>query len=457
MPSDVKQNYDLQNFPQDVKGLPRRKFLGRLLGGTAALTAWPDLWSHGTKSGLWAAEDRPGPDRYRSALIQGDGSARSEAYWQVVKEQFMLRDGLIMLNAANLCPSPYPVQQAVFELTRDIDRDPSSINRAKFSELRSRSRQALAEFLGAEPDEIALTRNTSEGNNIVIGGLNFKPGDEVVIWDENHPTANVAWDVRAERYGFKVKRIKVPTKIFSIEDLIKPFRSAFTKDTRVVCFSHVSNLSGVALPAKELCEMARTHGVLSHVDGAQTFGSHVVDLHDLGCDFYTGSSHKWFCGPKEMGVLYVRKQMIPEIWPSIIGVGYPDALKKGAQKFETLGQRDDSRIAAMATTVGFHNTIGKALVEARIRDLALELKAQLKKRIPKVAFRTPMEPELSGGPVIFSPPGIDLGKALDTLYHKHNIGGAVFGGDLAGIRLCPHIYNTMDEMERAATSIRGLA
>jgi selenocysteine lyase/cysteine desulfurase len=458
MPSVAHQNYELHNFPQDVKGLPRRKFLGRLLGGGAALAAWPDFWSSGRMGdGLLPGNAPPDLGYLKASVYHGEKTTRSEAYWQLVKDQFMIRDGLVMLNAANLCPSPYPVQQAVFRLTRDIDRDPSSLNRAKFSELRSRSRQAVAELLGADPDEIALTRNTSEGNNIVIGGLNYKAGDEVVIWDENHPTANVAWDVRAERYGFTVKRVKVPSKIYSIEDLIKPFRSAFTDKTRVVCFSHVSNLSGVALPAKEICEMARTHGVLSHVDGAQTFGSHVVDLHDLGCDFYTGSSHKWFCGPKEMGVLYVRKQRIPELWPSIIGVGYPGALKKGAEKFETLGQRDDSRIAAVATTVNFHNTIGKTFIEARVRGLAHELKTQLKKKLPRVVFRTPLEPELSGGPVIFNAPGIDLGKALDVLYHDHNIGGAVFGGDLAGIRLCPHIYNTMEEMERAATAVSGLA
>lgn len=458
MPSFTQQNHELHNFPQDVTGLPRRKFLGRLFGGAAAMASWPGLWNEqGMAGSLGESFALPDLGRLESGLSVGETPPRSEAYWRLVKDQFMIRGGLIMLNAANLCPSPYSVQQAVFRHTRDIDRDPSSLNRAKFSELRSRSREAVAAFLGAEPQEIALTRNTSEGNNIVIGGLNYRTGDEVVIWDENHPTANVAWDVRAERYGFTVKRVKVPARIYSIEDLIKPFRSAFTDKTRVVCFSHVSNLSGVALPAKEICELARTHGVLSHVDGAQTFGSHVIDLHELGCDFYTGSSHKWFCGPKEMGILYVRKERIPELWPSIIGVGYPGSLKKGAEKFETLGQRDDSRIASMATTVDFHNTIGKAVIEARIRSLAHQLKNRLKQKIPRVVFRTPLEAELSGGPVIFSVPGIDLEKALDELYHKHDIGVAVFGGDLAGIRLCPHIYNTMEELERAADAVRSLA
>ena len=145
-----------------------------------------------------------------------------------------------MLNAANLCPSPYPVQQMVFDLTRDIDRDPSSNNRRKFNDLRKRARNALAAYIGASFEEIAITRNTSEGNNIVISGLTFKQGDEVVIWDENHPTANVAWDVRAERYGFSVKRVKVPAAFENSQDLIKPFLNALTDRTRIFCLPYLS-------------------------------------------------------------------------------------------------------------------------------------------------------------------------------------------------------------------------
>lgn len=202
--------------------------------------------------------------------------------------------------------------------------------------------------------------------------------------------------------------------------------------------------------------MARKHGVLTHIDGAQTFGSHVVNLHDIGCDFYTGSSHKWFVGPKEVGVLYVRKERMPDLWPSIVGIGYPSAKDKGASKFETLGQRDDARIAAMATTVEFHNTIGKARVEARIRSLAQDLKHKLADEIPQIKFHTPLEPELSGGVVIFSVPGIDMNDALDTLYHKYNIGCAVFEGDRSAIRFCPHIYNIRAEIDKAVVAVVDL-
>ena len=442
------QNHSIQNFPDDIRGLPRRQFMKHLFGGAAALAVSPAVSFGDNKLTLEDLKDSTGK------LPSSDYN--EEKYWKLVKEHFLIRKGLIMLNAANLCPSPYPVQQKVFHLTRDVDSDPSSINRRKFSGLREEARKALAQYLGASPDEIAITRNTSEGNNIVIGGLTFKPGDEVVIWDENHPTANIAWDVRGERYGFAVKRVKVPAKFKSGEELIEPFRNAITARTRVLCFSHVSNVSGVALPVKEICRMAQENGVLAHVDGAQTFGSQVVNLHDIGCDFYTGSSHKWFVGPKEVGVLYVKKERISDLWPSIVGVGYSNAKERGARKFETLGQRDDARIAAMATTVEFHNTIGKARVETRIRSLTQALKRKLQEKIPDVKFRTPLEPEFSGGVVIFSIPGIDLNKALNTFYKKYNIGCAVFGGDLGGIRFCPHIYNTGAEIDKAVHAVLDL-
>jgi selenocysteine lyase/cysteine desulfurase len=445
MKSNVTTTLD---FPGDSAGVPRRIFLKHFVGGAAAAAVLPH--------GLVGEASRAWTRLKAESVIPSSDVVGDEVFWKLVKEQFMLRRGLIMLNAANLCPSPYPVQQAVFEWTRDMDRDPSSINRRKFSQLRERSREAVAEYVGADPDEIALTRNTSEGNNIVISGLTFRPGDEVIIWDENHPTANIAWDVRAERYGFTVKRVRIPARFEGTADLIRPFTQAMTSRTRILCFSHLSNISGVALPAKEICRLARERGVLSHIDGAQTFGSQVVDLHDLGCDFYTGSAHKWFMGPREVGLLYVRKARIADLWPSIVGVGYSPAIEGTATKFETLGQRDDARIAAMATAAEFHLAIGPARIAKRIQALAALLKRALRERIPDIRFYTPTGPEHSGGVVVFTVGGIDLQDALSVLYRDHHIGAAVFGGDLAGVRLCPHIYNTREEVERAAAAVAAL-
>ena len=329
----------------------RRTVLRGLAGGAAAGWLWPAVTSAQTKETLESLKQAV-------AARGGDPAAGDEVFWTLVKRQFPIRDGLILLNAANLTPTPQVVVDRQLGWLRDIDADASPANRAKFEPLKEEARTALAEYVGADPDEIAIVRNTSEGNNFVINGVELGKGDEVVIWDQNHPTANVAFDVRAERFGFRVVRVKTPEAPEKPADLIRPFAEAITPRTKMIAFSHVSNVSGIRLPEKALCAAARERGILSLVDGAQTFGTCPLDLHDMGCDFFTASSHKWFCGPKEVGLLYVRKDRIAALHPTLVGLGWEKARTAGARKFETLGQRDDARIAAMLEAVRFHNVIG---------------------------------------------------------------------------------------------------
>ena len=357
------------------------------------------------------------------------------------------------MNAANLCPSPYPVQEAVFRLTRDVDADASFQNRAKFRELREEARRALASYLGASPDEIAIPRNTSEGNNTVLNGLELGVGDEVVIWDQNHPTNNVSWDVRAERWGFTVRRVSTPPVPSAAEELVAAFEEAITDRTRALAFSHISNVSGVALPAEDLCRLAREAGILTLVDGAQSFGALRVDLHAMGCDFYTGSAHKWFVGPKEAGVLYVREERIPELWASDVGVGWAGALEGGARKFDNLGQRDDAAVSAMGTAVRFHEAIGPGLIEERVRALETRMREAVRERIPGVEFHTADEPDRRAGVIVVRIGGADHAELYRRLYEEHRVGCALRGGEFGGIRLCPHIYNTMEEVERVADAL----
>ncbi|MCH8255615.1 MAG: aminotransferase class V-fold PLP-dependent enzyme, partial [Gemmatimonadetes bacterium] len=185
----------------------RREFLGILVGG-AAVAAAPTARESVTR------EHTSRLDRLAGARAQDD-----EAFWQLVKREFPTRPGLAMMNAANLCPSPYAVIDTVARLTRDVDADASFQNRGKFRELRQEARRRLAAHLGADPEEIAITRNTSEGNNTVVHGLTLGRGDEVVIWDQNHPTNNISWEVQAGRMGFTVKKVATPTAPRSEDEL----------------------------------------------------------------------------------------------------------------------------------------------------------------------------------------------------------------------------------------------
>lgn len=377
-----------------------------------------------------------------------------ERFWGIVKRQFMIREGLIMLNAANLCPSPVSVQKRLFELTQDVDRDPSFTNRAKFSGMKEEVREGIAKYVNAEPEEIALVRNTSEGNNIVINGVQLGKGDEVVIWDQNHPTANIAWDVRAERFGYRVVRVQTPEKPTDSGDLMRPFEKAITRRTKALCFSHVSNISGIRLPAKELCQMARSKRIMTLVDGAQTFGTYPLFLHEIGCDFYTASSHKWFCGPRELGMLYVRRGCSDALSPSIVGVGWEQAKESGARKFETLGQQAVARFGAMLEAIKFHNTLWMLRISSRARMLADAVREGVRKRIPNARFITPVEHQRSWGVIIFHIPGVDTSRVLETLYRKYEVGCAVMGSN---IRFSPHFYNTLDEIDKAVFALSQLS
>ncbi len=419
----------------------RRRFIKSFAGGAAVLSMYPALGlanSHG--------------EFLRRASLLSNAGAVDESFWRLVKEQFTINPRLIILNAANLCPSPHTVRETLFRLSDNLNRDVSFQNRAKFGELREDARRKLAAYMGASEDEIAIVRNTSEANNIIVGGLELNLGDEVVVFDQNHPTNNVAWDVRASRFRFTVKRVGLKSPPDSVDEIFGTFRSALSANTRVLAFSDVSNSSGVRLPAKELCSLARERGIYTHIDGAQSFGALSVDLHDLGCDSYAASAHKWFVGPKEAGLLYVRKERIPEIWPGVVGLGWGNEAEtsaRGARKFETLGQRDDAAIAAFGSTVDYLNLIGCERVEARVLELAATLKEGIK-TIPGATPSTSAKPELSAGVCITGFDGKDSRKIFEKLYTEHGIAGAPTGG----IRLCPHIYNTMDEIERAVSALR---
>ena len=418
----------------------RRKFLKQFAGGAAALSVFPGIGSAATADALT-----------RAAVKLNDSDAGSEAFWKMVKEQFILKAGLTLMNAANLCPSPHTVIEKVYSLTRDEDADPSFQNRAKFKALHDEARKKLAAYIGASEEEVAIVRNTSEGNNIIVNGLYLKEGDEVVILDQNHPTNNIAWDVRAARFGYTVKRVSLNSPPSSVEEVLKAFHDAVSAKTKALAFTDVSNTTGLRLPSKELCRFARERGIYAHIDGAQTFGVLELDLHDLGCDSYAASSHKWFMGPKEAGVLYVRKERIGEIWPSVVGIGWGDEVKtsaRGALKFETLGQRDDAAMAAMGTTADFHNLIGRSRIEARVIKLTEALKEGISK-MPKARLTTPMDRELSAGICIARFEGVDHRKLHEELYAKHGIATAPTGG----IRLSPHVYNTLEEVDRAIAAI----
>ena len=378
---------------------------------------------------------------------------QDESYWEMVRAQFSFTEDAVPMNAANLCPSFRAVAENVSLLTADIDRDCSFNNRARFGDLLETARARVAAQLNVSADEVALVRNTSEANNIVNAGLPLRAGDDVLVWDQNHPTNNVAWEVRAARHGMQVRKVRTPEAPQSAQELIDAFAGEFRDNTRVLAITHVSNVSGIKLPVKELARLAHERGIHVHLDGAQTWGAMAVDLRDLDVDTYSASAHKWYMGPKEVGLLYVRESRIAEIWPSVVAPGWgngPETSLAGARKFESLGQRDDAALAGLGVAAGIHDTIGSERIEQRIAQLAQHLKQGMAES--GLELLTPMAPEFSHGVCITKLDPAQRGEIVDRLYREHGIAGAATGG----LRLCPTIYNTHEHIDRAISGVSAL-
>ena len=371
-----------------------------------------------------------------------------EIFWDKVREEFIIENKLIMMNAANMTPTPKIVHETVIEHTKDMEMNCSFQNRGKYGDLTQKSREYIAGFLGAETDEIGFVRNTSEANNTVINGLDLGPGDEVLIWDQNHPCNNIAWHQRAERLGFKVVTVSTSKELNTVDDLLRPFKNAINSNTKVLAFSHISNQTGTTLPAKEMTTLAHTQGAKCLVDGAQSFGYLDIDLHDIGCDFYTSSGQKWILGPREASFLYVKRDVQAELWPNIVTVGWERSKVNGAQKYESLGQRDDGRLWALGRAVEFHTMIGQTKIEARVNYLADRLTANMKSKIPNLKVLTEQADGFNSGIFVGLISKTNAPKAAKTIYNKYRISGAIGGrDDILRIRLCPHIYNSAEQMD----------
>jgi selenocysteine lyase/cysteine desulfurase len=377
-----------------------------------------------------------------------------DAYWAALKAQFLVPRDVAVLNAANLCPSPGSVVEAAVN-AHDLEHDLSPANRTRLHAAREETRAALATFLRVGPEEIVITRNTSESNNWVSSGLDLKPGDEVIAFADNHPSNLRAWQEKGQRFGYSVRVLPQPNPHPGPDYYVESFVKAVTPKTRLVGFSHVTNTIGDLLPARALCKAARERDVLSLVDGAQSFGLMDLDLGQLQPDFYSGSAHKWLCGPKEAGVLYVRKDVQPRLQPSVISLY---AGEVGISKrLEGMGQRDDAAMQGFTEATRFQTRLGRAAIEARATGLAQQLSAGLRE-IQGVTLWTHASPERSHAVLAFAVAGADPARLQAALYERDRIVTAARNGqDRPGIRLSPHLYNTADEVERLLRAVRRVA
>jgi isopenicillin-N epimerase len=295
-----------------------------------------------------------------------------ERYWTELRRQWLLAPDRINLNCGAIGCTPLPVLRATIEhmLAAEEFREPAFPwfgyeENTRIHELRD----AMAAFLHISRDELAILRNATEANNVVCNGLDLKSGDEAILTDQEHPGCRGCWEQKAARYGIKIVNVTLPTPPQSPEEVVAIFERAITPQTKILVFSHIASPTGLILPVKQICAMARAKGVLTHVDGAHAVGQLPLDLHDLGCDFYASSPHKWLMAPKGTGLLYVREELLERLWVNTCSGSWHDYTLK-AYRFENLGTSNLSIMVGFKAALDFYHTIGAEKIYARAHQQA---------------------------------------------------------------------------------------
>jgi selenocysteine lyase/cysteine desulfurase len=336
--------------------------------------------------------------------------------------------------------------QAVFDAYRDTERmvqeDPEDYPIWGYGPW-NEYRDPLASFVGCARDELALLRNATEANNYIANGLDLKGGDEVLMTDQEHPGGEHPWNLREKRYGVVVKRVRLPKPVPDAATVLNLFRDAVTPKTRVFFFSHITTVTGVVLPAKELCALARSKGIVSAVDGAHVVGMMELNLRDLGCDLYSSSPHKWLQAPKGSGFLYVRDEMIDRLWSTLATEGW-DEPKLRAERFQRIGSSNVPALAGMRAAVLFARQIGMERIEKRHRAMADALLKEMVKRGAE-SWTSP-DPSLRCAIATVNVPGIARMDLEHWLWKERRI--RIRGGEPSKLRLSTPYYLLRRDVER---------
>ena len=411
----------------------RRAFLRNSAAMAAALALTPKILAQ------MAAAPASLPER---TLFDRD----PEGYWAELRKQYLIPEDEVYLNNGTVGSSPRPVLQAIFDAYEQTEKmaqaEPEDYpiwGYAAWNDFRD----PLAAFVGCTRDEIALVRNATEANNYIANGVDMKAGDEVLMSDQEHPGGEQPWQLKAKRYGIVTKKFILPKPPKSPEEILNRISDAITNRTRVIFVSHISTVTGVVMPVKEVCALARSKGILSALDGAHVPGMMKLDIHALGCDMYSSSPHKWLQAPKGSGFLYVRDEVIDRLWSTIATEGWDQPTIR-AERFQRIGSSNVPALHGLRASIKLAEDIGMDRIEARHRKMADYLREEMLKRGAE-SWTSP-DPALRCAITTVNVPPIKRMELENWLWHTHKI--RIRGGDPHKLRLSTPYYLLKKDVDR---------
>jgi L-cysteine/cystine lyase len=371
---------------------------------------------------------------------------------------------VIYMNTGFTGPSPEPVLERMREVfEREASVGPASVEGlAQSRRIAEEARETAAAMFKADADEVTITHGTTEGLNIVIYGMQWKPGDEFVTCSLEHPALSTPAGVLEERYGVTVKRVEVEACAGEAESL-EAFKAAITPKTKLVATSHVQYSCGLKLPAKGIIDAAHEVGALVALDGAQTGGQLDLDVRDLDVDFYSFSGQKWVLGPNGTGALFGKREHMRKLEPIFNTNALADA--RGAlgdapgapnpwMRFRIASQ-SPALTAGFTTAMRLLQDIGMAEVEAHCKKLGDRMRAGVA-QIPGCVLTGPWQDEMTCGLTSVAIDGWQPRQVVDALWERYRVAVRAVN-EPPGIRFSTAHFNTEEEVDRALEALRTVA
>lgn len=413
----------------------RREFLSRVgpaAAGVGMISAAPERLAA-------ALSSLQRPDATPAAV------ARDEEFWTAVQQAFAVDRSIVNLNNGGVSPSPTIVHEA---LKRHLDYSNTAPVYTMWRVLEPQvetARTLLGRMFGADPEEIAITRNASESLQICQLGIDLRRGDEVLTTTVDYPRMLTTWQQRERREGIRLVQISLPIPAEDPDHVVGLFEAAITPRTRLLHISHIVNVTGQILPVRAIVRMARRRGLPVIVDGAHAFAHFDFSHEDLDCDYYGTSLHKWLFAPIGTGMLYVRRDRIRGLWPLMAAT---DEMADNIRKFEEIGTHPAANHLAIAEAVQFTEAIGMARKEARLAYLRDRWAVPLS-GMDRVRLHTSLRPGLACGIATVEIDGIDPGAVVEHLWARHRIlATPIVHSEFRGVRVTPNVYTTLDEVDR---------
>lgn len=382
--------------------------------------------------------------------------ASDEEFWATVQQAYLVDSRYILLNAGGSNPCPRPVHEARQRYHDHVNASPNiHTYRTGLPETLRSVRRRLADHLGCDHTEIALTRNTTEGIAIFIASLNLKPGDEILCSSEEYHVTEAAMRLRELRDGVKIVRVALPVPTRSKTEIVEAFRRGFSPRTKAVMMCQIQGVAGQIMPVSEICAEARRRSSLTCVDGALGLGHILTNVREMGCDYYASSLHKYLSAPLGTGVFYVRQPLIATTWPLY---GVEDDVAAKAVKFEYVGTRSTADLASVSAALDFWEAVGPARKQARLHYLKSYWMERLADE-SKLRISVSAKPEHSCASAIIAIDGITGSQLNKHLAEKHRVWcyGPVKTGDLDGVYVAPNLFTRLDHLDSFIAAVRQTA